>query len=152
MPAVSAFMQAEHQERSDAEYLRHWYFRNPIAGSAMLIGEREGSVVGMATMNVHHFRGPAGLALAAMPQKVLTHASLRGQGIFGRLYRACETVCLARGVDFFITVTNAASTPIFLAKFGYQRAPSPTLGLMLPMPGRAEAGPLSPAASLEPVF
>ena len=73
-----------------------------------------------------------------MPQKVLTDASLRGQGIFGKLYRASERACLERGADFFLTVTNSESTDIFLNKFGYVRLPSPGMALLLPLPGKVE--------------
>ncbi len=69
-----------------------------------------------------------------MPQKVLTDANLRGQGVFGKVYSASEQAC-RRGADFFLTVTNAASTPIFLGKFGYQRTAVPRMAALLPCPG-----------------
>ncbi len=139
-PALAAFMQAQGQQRSTREYLEHWYFDNPTQGGSVTLGERDGAVVGMATMNAHRFRRSIQTALVAMPQKVLTHASLRGQGIFGKLYRASERACLERGADFFLTVTNSESTDIFLNKFGYLRLPSPGMTILLPLPGNVEFG------------
>lgn len=143
MTALSAFMRGQGQLRSTGEYLRHWYFRNPTRGGTVILGEREGAVVGVATMNAHRFHRAGETALVAMPQKVLTAASLRGQGIFGRLYRASERSCLEKGADFFLTVTNRDSTDIFLSKFGYTRLPSPHLAVMLPRPGKVEASSLT---------
>ena len=79
--------------------------------------------------------------LVAMPQKVLTDPAYRGMGIFQRLYKASEKACLARGVSFFLTVTNKASTPIFLGRFGYARAREPVL-LWHPL----SFGPLPPVS------
>ena len=135
-PALSDFMRAQRQERCTPEYLRHWYFRGPVKGGALIMGERNGRILGMATMTAHRFERMEASALVAMPQKVLTDASARGQGIFGKLYRASERACLDHGADFFLTVTNAASTPIFLGKFGYRRVDPPRMAVLLPLPGR----------------
>lgn len=143
LASVSAFMCAQQKMRNSEAYLRHWYFRNPVPGGSLVIGEREGRIVGMATMNAHHFVRNYSTALVAMPQKVLTDPSLRGQGVFGRLYRHCEKVSIERHADLFLTVTNAASTDIFLRKFGYVRLPSPLMAVMMPLPGRPQARPLS---------
>ena len=137
-PALSAFMQAQKQPRSSVEYLRHWYFHAPVKGGTVIVGERDGAVIGMATMTAHRFQQGHSTALVAMPQKVLTDSALRGQGIFGKLYRASESACLEKGADFFLTVTNAASTDIFLNKFGYVRLPSPRMAVMLPLFGKVE--------------
>ncbi len=132
---LSAFMHAQGQVRCSPEYLRHWYFHTPSGSASVIIGEQAGALVCMATTNDHHFISTTGKALVGMPQKVLTDASLRGKGIFGKLYWASEKACLARGVDLFLTVTNEASTPIFLGKFGYQRLPSPRMAILLPAIG-----------------
>lgn len=100
-----------------------------------MLGEMHGRLVGMATTNDHRFRSSTGDALVGMPQKVLTDAAQRGRGIFGRLYHASEAACLERGVRFFLTVTNEASTPIFLGRFGYQRLPAPRLSILPPAIG-----------------
>lgn len=143
--ALAAFMRGQGNTTASATYLRHWYFGNPSGSASVIIGEREGRIVGMATTNDHVFhREGRGSALVAMPQKVLTDAAERGRGIFGRLYRASEEACVARGVDHFLTVTNAASTPIFLGKFGYVRLPSPRLLLFPASP----FGPRSHPAEL----
>jgi GNAT superfamily N-acetyltransferase len=136
LEALAAFMRTQGAGGADADYLRHWYFRNPSCSASVVLGELEGRIVGMATTNDHHFVRQGQRALVAMPQKVLTDANVRGRGIFGKLYRAAETAALERGVDFFLTVTNAASTPIFLERFGYRRLPSPRAALLPAVPGR----------------
>ena len=153
LPALSAFMRGQQQERGDVAYLRHWYFDNPVRGGTVMVGERGeagGPMVAMATMNAHRFERQGESALVPMPQKVLTDESLRGQGIFGRLYRATEARCRELGGDFFVTVTNAASTPIFLGKFGYLRLPSPTLAVLAPLPGPVEAHEIGGASATRP--
>ncbi len=86
----------------------------------------------MATTNNFRFQRGDESLLVGMPQKVLTSRAIRGRGIFGRLYFETERINLEeRGVDFFLTVTNAVSTPIFLNRFGFERAVSPRL-LLLP--------------------
>lgn len=132
---LAHFMRAHGNAHAEAEHLRHWYLGNPTGSSSVMLGLLNGRVVGMATTNDHYFNGPDGRALVAMPQKVLTDASLRGQGIFGNLYKASEEVGRRKGVGFFLTVTNAASTPIFLQRFGYQRLPSPRMLVVAPALG-----------------
>ncbi|MBL7964029.1 MAG: GNAT family N-acetyltransferase [Flavobacteriales bacterium] len=143
--ALSAFMRAQGQARCAPAYLAHWYFGNPSGSASVIVGEQEGRIVGMATTNDHTFTRDAERALVAMPQKVLTDAAVRGQGIFGRLYRASEEAAWSRGAGFFLTVTNAASTPIFLERFGYLRLPSPRLALLPAWPGALQAGPIDAA-------
>jgi len=136
MEAVAVFMRSQGSQHTTAERLRHWYFANPSGSASVIIGDRGGRVVGMATANGHRFHRSGESALVAMPQKVLTDASMRGKGVFGRLYRACEEACFAKGSDFLLTATNAASTPIFLGRFGYARMPSPRVTVLAPLPGR----------------
>ena len=133
---LSTFMLAQWQVRCSPEYLHHWYFRTPSGSASVIIGERAGAIAGMATTNDLYFISAAGRALVGMPQKVLTDASMRGKGIFGKLYWASEQACLSRGVDYFLTVTNEASTPIFLGKFGYHRLPAPRMAVLLPAIGK----------------
>lgn len=135
LDALAAFMRTHGGADTDKERLRHWYLRNPTGSSTVMLGLLNGRIVGMATTNDHHFNGPGGRALVAMPQKVLTDATLRGQGIFGKLYKASEEAGRREGVDFFLTVTNAASTPIFLQRFGYHRLPSPRMLVLAPALG-----------------
>ncbi len=124
---LAGFMSNVSGSRVTQEYLEHWYFRNPSRSASVVMGRIHGRIVGMATTNDHIFFGPAGRALVAMPQKVLTDPDYRGKGIFNRLYHAAEAACLDRGVSFFLTITNRASTPIFLGRFGYVRSVSPRI-------------------------
>jgi GNAT superfamily N-acetyltransferase len=147
LDALAAFMRSQGSGGADADYLAHWYMHNPSGSASVVIGEMDGRIVGMATTNDHRFHRLGETALVAMPQKVLTDASVRGQGIFGKLYRAAEEACIARGADFFLTVTNAASTPIFLGRFGYTRLPSPPLAMLSALPGRSRLMPLQTLGS-----
>lgn len=135
LPELSAFMAAQGQTHTGVDRLRHWYLGNPSGSASVVLGLSGGRVVGMATTNDHPFTGPAGDSLVAMPQKVLTDVNLRGKGIFAKLYWAAEGACRERGVGFFLTVTNAASTPMFLGRFGYQRLPAPAMLVWPPAVG-----------------
>ena len=148
MPALARFMHAQGQPRSSEEYLRHWYFGDPQAASTVMIGSKNGEVVCMATMKHHHFTGEGGVKLVAMPQKVLTDASLRGKGIFQKLYWASEADARSKGAGFFLTVTNAASTPIFLGRFGYHRLPAPGMRVLSPRPGAIGDRPIGAVPSM----
>jgi hypothetical protein len=86
----------------------------------------------MATTNNFHLQTTENEKTAAMPQKVLTSASQRGKGLFGKLYWQTEEDNLASGVDYFLTITNEMSTPIFLKKFGYSRGLCPDVITMFP--------------------
>lgn len=139
LDALAAFMREHNGGDIDASYLQHWYFDNPSRSASLMLGWVESSLVGMATTNDHYFeRLGEGPRLVAMPQKVLVDASARGKGYFGKLYKASEAACSERGAEFFLTVTNAASTPIFLKRFGYQRLPSPTLVALGARPGKVQ--------------
>ena len=146
MEDLSVFMAQQGQQRCSADYLRHWYFGRPGQSASVIVGRVDGRIVGMATTTDHVFTNGVGDRLVGMPQKVLTDASLRGRGIFGRLYRAAEEACRARGCRRFLTITNAASTPIFLGSFGYARLPVPRLAVLPALPGTmapdAPQGPL----------
>lgn len=109
------------------DYLQWWYFLNPTGVFSFFVLKREGRIAGMATMNDFQFTMTEGVKLVGMPQKVLVAEELRGQGLFGALYFAAERENLQKKADFFLTFTNAASTPIFLKKFGYRRGVCPDL-------------------------
>lgn len=140
---LAAFMREQNNAATDAGRLRHWYLDNPAGRATVIVGRIGGRIVGMSTTNAHRFRGPEGEALVAMPQKVLTDASVRGRGIFQRLYHATEQAARAKGAGFLLTVTNAASTPIFLGRFGYVRLPVPRMLVWPALPGgvRGEVPP-----------
>lgn len=139
LDALASFIRAHSDGDTDAKYLHHWYFDNPSRSASLMVGWVNGAIAGMATTNDHFFeRQGQARCLVAMPQKVLTDASVRGKGVFGKLYQASEAACLERGVDFFLTVTNAASTPIFLERFGYARLPAPSLTMLAARPGRVQ--------------
>jgi len=129
---LALFMRERNKADVDPGALRHWYLDNPAGSSTVMIGRIEDRIVGMSTTNDHRFQGPDDEVLVAMPQKVLTDPELRGKGIFQRLYQATEEAGWNKGVGFFLTVTNAASTPIFLTRFGYSRLPAPRM-MMFPV-------------------
>ncbi|MBI3299574.1 MAG: hypothetical protein HYZ75_15525 [Elusimicrobia bacterium] len=117
------------RELGDAEasvaYLRWWYFGNP-SGHCPIYAYKDGAdFSALATINGFRFSMNGRSKLVGMPQKVLVARVLRGQGVFGALYGATEMASRDEGSDFFLTFTNAASTPIFLGKFGYVRGTAP---------------------------
>ena len=138
--ALAEFMTSQSGTSVDPVRLAHWYRNTPSGSASVIIGLQGDRIIGMATTNDLRFAGPQGDALVAMPQKVLVDASMRGRGIFAKLYWASEEACRSRGVDFFLTVTNAASTPIFLGKFGYMRLPSPIAIIAAPAFGKVICG------------
>ncbi len=154
LEALAAFMREQSGGSADADYLQHWYFNNPSRSASLIMGRIHGAIVGMATTNDHFFekQGEAP-QLVAMPQKVLTDPSVRGKGVFGKLYEASERACLERGVDLFLTVTNEASTPIFLKRFGYERLGSPSLVALAARPGHVHYSEVEEALpSFRPPF
>ena len=125
---ISAFIRSENREtRTTAAYLEWWYFRNPSRVHSLVLLQRQADVMAVASANSLKVRVGGEDRLAGLPQKVLTAKPLRGLGYFGQLYWKTEEESLARGVDLFLTFTNAASTPIFLGKFSYVRGICPDL-------------------------
>ncbi|MFV0389613.1 MAG: hypothetical protein ACK5NT_12755 [Pyrinomonadaceae bacterium] len=116
------------------DYLHWWFFENPSKSFSLWHGEFDGKVVGLACTNNFIVKTKQGNAVAAMPQKVLTSRTMRGKGLFGKLYAQTEKSNLENGVDFFLTITNEASTPIFLKKFGYARGMCPEIILVFSNP------------------
>ncbi len=145
---LAQFMRETNKADVDPDALRHWYLDNPAGSSTVMIGRINDRIVGMSTTNDHRFHGPDGEVLVAMPQKVLTDPELRGRGIFQRLYQATEQAGRNKGVGFFLTVTNAASTPIFLSRFGYARLPAPGM-MVFPVALGRPAGQVADSAGDE---
>ncbi len=125
LPVLASFISSNTAKRISPEELQHWYFRNPTGSASVCIGWHDSQIIGMATTNDHFFSSGVREVLVAMPQRVLTDPAWRGRGVFNKLYWRSEEECLRRCVSFFLTVTNEASTPIFLGKFGYQRCKIP---------------------------
>lgn len=131
--AIADFACRENNDSHISEqYLRWWYFQNPSNSFSFRHCSFEDEIVGMATTNNFQIQTAAGVKTAAMPQKVLTSAAMRGKGLFGKLYWQTEKDNLEGGVDYFLTITNEMSTPIFLKKFGYLRGLCPDVITMLP--------------------
>ena len=131
--SIAEFIRQENKDSHiSKEYLRWWYFQNPSNSFSFRHYLFENKVVGMATTNNFHIQTEAGKKTAAMPQKVLTSASMRGKGLFGKLYRQTEKDNIENNVDHFLTITNEMSTPIFLGKFGYMRGLCPDVITILP--------------------
>lgn len=133
-PAIADFIC---QENNDAhvstEYIKWWYFQNPSKSISFWHYLCDEEIVGVATTNNFYMHTAAAeRKLVAMPQKVLTSAKMRGKGVFGKLYRQTEKDNLENGVDFFLTFTNEASTPIFLGKFDYLPGVCPDVIFVFP--------------------
>lgn len=115
-------------------YLAWWYFSNPSGCFSFRAIREAGRIAALSTMNGFDFLFESGRRRVAMPQNVVVDAGLRGSGLFGKLYRDCEAQMRMAGVDCFLTFTNAASTPIFLSKFGYARGNVQDILLLPVMP------------------
>jgi GNAT superfamily N-acetyltransferase len=134
LSGLAELMARENGGSQSEAYLRWWYLENPAEGYSLEIARDKGAIVGMATINDAILFMDRGRFRFGIPQKVLVDSRLRGKGLFGRLYRAAETLSWKRGVDGFITFTNSASTPIFLSRFGYLRGVSPDVLLFASSP------------------
>ena len=133
LPVLTDFINLENGDTGmSAEYLNWWFFQNPSNSFSFWHYLYDNELVGVATTNNFHLQTPDGRKTAAMPQKVLTSASMRGKGLFGKLYWQTEKDNLENGVDYFLTITNEMSTPIFLKKFGYLRGQCPDVITILP--------------------
>lgn len=131
--AITGFIRRENDDSHiSSEYVKWWYFDNPSKSFSFWHFLSGNEVVGVATTNNFYIHTSAGKKLAAMPQKVVTSAKMRGKGVFGKLYRQTEKDNLENGADFFLTFTNEASTPIFLGKFGYLKGICPDVIFALP--------------------
>lgn len=132
---MAAFISGEEGKNVDPEYLRWWYYGQGEEMSAVILAENQkGEICAMATTRNFYVMRSGTAVLAAMPQKVLTASHLRGKGLFSSAYYAGEEWNLKRKVQLFLTFTNAASTPVFLGKFGYSRETSPVTGVICTLP------------------
>lgn len=136
MDGIAKLMEAEHFGAGvSGEGLRHWFFANPAGRHSVQVARQADEIRGVASANCLAFTLEGSRALVAMPQKVLTSRRLRGWGAFGDLYREVEASLFeAPDVALMATVTNAASTPIFLGRFGYRRTLVPTVRWLPPWP------------------
>lgn len=117
----------------DEKYFEHIYFNNPSKSKSLWKVIVDSRIEGFATTNNFEICVDKKKYLCAMPQNVLTSLKLRGQGLFKKLYDCTEKDNLVNNkVDFFLTFTNALSTPIFINKFGYLRGRCPNL-LLFPI-------------------
>ncbi|MEO9967579.1 MAG: GNAT family N-acetyltransferase [Reichenbachiella sp.] len=117
---LSALIKAENNQIISAQFLKDWYWHNPFESSSVIMCLKGDDLVGMASTNNFKIQMSEREVLVAFPQKVLTSKGIRGQGYFSKLYFENEKDNLeTQKVDFFLTFTNAMSTPIFLKKFDY---------------------------------
>jgi|GEM_PF-3120029 len=107
--------------RLTPEFVRWWYFNNPVGKPLLMKLTAEDRIEGYVTTNQFPFRIDGKSVQVAMPQNVLTSSRMRGKGWFRRLYLEIELANERSGVHDFLTFTNTMSTPIFLEKFGYRQ-------------------------------
>ena len=132
---VSDFIAIENENESmSSSYLIWWYFQNPFKSWSFFKVLFNDNICGISTTNNFIFNYNESSVKVAMPQKVLTAKSMRGKGLFSKAYFASEEHNISEGVDFFLTFTNAASTPIFIDKFKYSKGISPKLYFLLSSP------------------
>jgi hypothetical protein len=108
--------------------IEHWYFKNPSGSNSLWKVILDEKIEGYATTNNFRYNINEKDCWVALPQNVLTSTKIRGKGAFGKLYFKTEIENIEENkVDYFLTMTGAMSTPIFLNKFGYLRGRSPSL-------------------------
>ena len=128
---VSDFIAIENKNESmSSSYLSWWYFQNPFKTWSFFKIKLNTNICGISTTNNFIFNYNGSPIKVAMPQKVLTAKDMRGKGLFSKAYFASEEHNISEGVDFFLTFTNAASTPIFINKFKYSKGIAPKLYLI----------------------
>lgn len=124
-------LQTENENATPA-YLHWWFLKNSVSCS-LQHAELNKNIAGLATTNNFRINYLGDNQVVAMPQKVLTDSRLRGKGLFSKLYFKTEEENLkVNHVDFFLTFTNEASTPVFLNKLGYKKGISPDIILIFP--------------------
>jgi hypothetical protein len=114
-------------------YLKWWFFNTTYGDSTISFSTEQQVISGMACTRNFLLNYGDHIVQMAMPQKVLTAKNLRKKGLFSRLYFATEYANAEKQTVIQLTITNAASTPIFLNKFGYQRGISPDI-MVIPTP------------------
>ncbi|WP_372366814.1 hypothetical protein [Candidatus Uabimicrobium sp. HlEnr_7] len=132
--SISSLRARDNDKNANIDYLQYWYEKNPNSSYSIAICKVGEETEGVASTNNFVFNIQNHAKQVAMPQKVLTSPKIRGQGIFGKLYRMTEADNLAKGIDCFFTFTNAMSTPIFLQKFNYTKGQSPQICLLVANP------------------
>ena len=133
LASMADFVRKENNDSHiSSDYLKWWYFQNSSKSFSFWQYNFENSIVGMATTNNFRIQATDGIKLAGMPQKVLTSETMRGKGLFGKLFWQTEKDNLENGVELFLTFTNEMSTPIFLKKFGYLRGKCPDVIMAYP--------------------
>jgi hypothetical protein len=130
--ALAAFINKENPAGDPVKgsFLKWWFFGINDHDSTVCYSIDNNLVTGLACTRNFKLLYKGEPHTIAMPQKVLTASGLRKKGLFSRLYYATESLNGDKKVLIHLTITNAASTPIFLGKFGYQRGQSPDVILL----------------------
>jgi GNAT superfamily N-acetyltransferase len=110
-------------ERPDERELEWFYERNPVRPASVLLGEDEGKVIATVAISFQRMSIDGEELEVGMPLRVATDTAYRGQGIFGQLQAANEERVRELGVRLLLTVPNAASTPVFVERLGWQPLP-----------------------------
>ena len=132
---ISAFISEENNDNIiNPSYLKWWYFRKPDQSWSFYKVLFNDHLAAIATTNNFNFKYGNNIVKVAMPQKVLTKKFFAWQRAFSTAYFATEDNNIEEGVDFFLTFTNAASTPIFTNKFKYSFGQAPKLKISFSLP------------------
>jgi GNAT superfamily N-acetyltransferase len=89
-----------------------WFGRNPT-GSLMSVAKQDGRVVGVAAHSLFRMAIDGEEQLAAFSVHATTHASARGQGIFGALEERHEHEATERGAACVLAFSSARSDSTF---------------------------------------
>ena len=110
-------------QRPDEEALAWFYEQNPVRPASVLLAEEDGRVVATVAISFVRMSIGGGELEVGMPLRVATDPAYRGRGIFAELQARNEERVRDLGVRLLLTVPNAASTPVFVSKLGWQELP-----------------------------
>lgn len=111
----------DEQSISHKEYLKHWYFGNPI-GSPIVkfaIDEDNGVMAGQYVISPREYKVFDERINCVLSLDTLTRESYRGQGIFTKLAKSAFDSAAKAGYKFCYGAPNPNSHPGFIKKLGF---------------------------------
>jgi GNAT superfamily N-acetyltransferase len=108
-------------KRPSEEELAWFYEQNPVRPASVLLAEEGGRVVSTSALGFVPMSIGGRAVEVGMAVRAATDPAYRGRGIFADLMRQNEERVRELGVPLLLSVTNAASTPVFVDRLGWSR-------------------------------